>query len=226
MCLFCFCLHVFSIALHSYCCARLSCACVYLVTYRNSYRIQKFTAEGQFLSAVVTKGSGLLQFSCSAGIAFNTRNNKVYVVDNANHFVQVMNSDLTFSSTFGKQGSDKGQFSHPSGIACDSTGKVYVADTSNHRIQVFTAEGKFLRMFGKQGRGELVEPCYVAVDTDGVVYVSEFGSHRVSVFTSEGQFVTSFGRRGEGPGEFYFPRGLAVDNNGVCDRDNNRVQVF
>ena len=26
----CFCLHVFSIALHSYCCARLSCACVYL----------------------------------------------------------------------------------------------------------------------------------------------------------------------------------------------------
>ena len=31
VCLFCFCLHVFSIALHSYCCARLSCACVYLV---------------------------------------------------------------------------------------------------------------------------------------------------------------------------------------------------
>ena len=28
---FCFYLHVFSIALHSYCCARLSCACVYLV---------------------------------------------------------------------------------------------------------------------------------------------------------------------------------------------------
>ena len=33
VCLFCFCLHVFSIALHSYCCARLSCACVYLVVY-------------------------------------------------------------------------------------------------------------------------------------------------------------------------------------------------
>ena len=31
VCPFCFCLHVFSIALHSYCCARLSCACVYLV---------------------------------------------------------------------------------------------------------------------------------------------------------------------------------------------------
>ena len=32
VCPFCFCLHVFSIALHSYCCARLSCACVYLVS--------------------------------------------------------------------------------------------------------------------------------------------------------------------------------------------------
>ena len=60
-------------------------------------------------------------------------------------------------------------------------------------------------------------------------YVSDAGNHRVSVFTSEGQFVTSFGRKGVGPGEFKFPRGLAVDNNGVvdvCDSDNNRVQVF
>ena len=202
-----------------------------LVADSNNHRIQKFTAEGQFLSAVGTYGSGPLQFRYPIDIAFNTRNNKVYVAGNSNHHVQDMNSDLTFSISFGKEGSGKGQFSYPHGIACDSTGKVYVADTENHRIQVFTAKGKFLRMFERcgQGRGELTSPRSVAVDTSGMVYVGEFDNHRVSVFTSEGQFVTSFGRKGKGPGEFKFPRGLAVDNSGVvyvCDYGNNRVQVL
>ena len=200
-----------------------------LVADGNNSRIQKFTADGEFLAAVGAYGSGPLQFSYLTDIAFNTSNNKVYVVDN--HHVQILNSDLTFSSTFGKEGSGKGQFDRPWGITCDSTGKVYVADTLNHRIQVFTAEGKFFRMFGMcgQGRGELTSPHNAAVDASGMVYVSEGGNHRVSVFTSEGQFVTSFGRMGEGPVEFKYPHGLAVDNNGVvyvCDHDNNRVQVF
>ena len=194
-------------------------------------RIQKFTGEGQFLTAVGKEGSGPLQFICPTDIAFNTINNKVYVVNNGNHHIQVLNSDLTFSSIFGNLGSGKGQFSCPWGIACDSTGKVYVAETGNHRIQVFTAEGKFIRMFGRRGqdRGELAGPRYVAVDTSGMVYVSERDNDRVSVFTTEGQFVTSFGRKGAGPGEFVRPLGLAVDDNGVvyvCDCHNRRIQAF
>ncbi len=76
-----------------------------------------------------------------------------------------MNSDLTFSSSFGKNGSGEGQFHLPFDIACEKTGKVYVADRDNHRIQVFTAEGKFLRMFGRHGygRGELYCPISIAV---------------------------------------------------------------
>ena len=49
------------------------------------------------------------------------------------------------------------------------------------------------------------------------------------MFTYEGQFITSFGRKGEGPGEFYGPYGLAVDNCGVvyvCNCGNNRIQCF
>ena len=200
-----------------------------LVVDCDNHHIQKFTTESQFLTAVGTKGSGPLQFCYPLDIAFNTSNNKVYVADLANDRVQILNSDLTFSSTFGKQGRAKGQFNQPQGVACDSSGKVCVADTLNHRIQVFTAEGKFFRMFGRsgQGRGELGTPQFIAVDTGSMVYVSR--GHHVSVFTSEGKFVTSFGRKGEGPGEFICPRGLAVDNNGVvyvCDRDNNCVQVF
>jgi DNA-binding beta-propeller fold protein YncE len=181
--------------------------------------IQKITLEG---TLVATGDRWFYQLN---GITFNATNSKVYAIDTRSDCVVVLKSDLTISSSFGGRGSGRGQFNHPYDIACDSTGKVYVAD---NRIQVFTAEGKFLRMFGGQGL-ELDYPVGLAIDTnDDMVYVSEGDKHRVTVFTSEGQFVTSFGRKGKGPGEFMDPRGLAV-NCGVvyvCDRDNNRVQIF
>ncbi len=110
-----------------------------LVADSNNNRIQKFTSSGQFLKVT--------PFSSPDGIAFNSSNNKIYVADRGNHCVQVLNSDLTYSSTIGRQGSGNGEFSYPWGITCDSTGKVYVADSGNHRIQVFTAEGTFLMKF-------------------------------------------------------------------------------
>ena len=199
-----------------------------LVADYENHRIQKFTAEGQFLAAVGTNGDGPQQFVNPMDILCS--GNKVFVAEYINHRIQVLNSDLTFSSTFGKEGSGKGQFKFPQGIACDSTGNVYVADRDNHRIQVFTAEGKFLRMFGRRGqsKGELNRPIGIAVH-DGLLYVGEGGNGRVSVFTLEGQFVTSFGSKGTGPGQFQWPCGLAVDNSGVvyvCDYQNNNVQAF
>ena len=97
-------------------------------------RIQKFTSEGQFLISVCTKDNGPLhmQFFCPIDIAFNATTNKVCVLSRENHRVQILNSDLSFSSTFGKEGSGKGQFDTPNGIACDSTGNVYVADSNNY----------------------------------------------------------------------------------------------
>ena len=64
-----------------------------------------------------------------------------------------MNPDLTFSYSFGKEGSANGQFNEPHDIAIDSQGLVYVADTFNHRIQKFTSNGKFVAQFGSEGSG-------------------------------------------------------------------------
>ena len=187
-------------------------------------RIQKFTTKGRFLASV----SGPLRGK-PCGIAVNATNKKIYVTDRNNHHLQVLNSDLTFSNTFGKKGTGSGQFNDPRCIACDSTGNVYVVDHDNNRIQVFTADGKFLRMFGKYGQreGELGLPCGIAIDTSDMVYVSEKGNQRVSVFTSEGRCVTSFGRRVQG--KLKRPFGLAVDNSGVvyvCDQSSCCVQMF
>ena len=175
-----------------------------LVADRGNHRIQKFTNNGQFLASVSTKGTGSLQFNKLVDIAFNTHDKRVYVADAWNHRIQVLNSDLTFSSIIGgKHGSKSGEFSYPWGVTCDSTGNVYVAGSCTDRIQVFTESGKFLRKFGRRGKGEgqVYYPVGVAVDSRGMVFVSESKNHRISVFTTEGRFVRSFGQHGTKVGE-------------------------
>ena len=164
----------------------LKCS-ICLGTYTDPKLLQCF----HVYMSVDTRGNGQLQFWEPYDISFNSINNKVYVVDNCNHRIQVLNSNFTFWTTIGKHGSDKGQFHHPSAIACDSAGNVYVADSANHRVQVFTAKGKFLRMFGRchcgRNRGELHWPTGIALHPNtNMVYVSELYYNRVSVFTREG----------------------------------------
>jgi tripartite motif-containing protein 2/3/tripartite motif-containing protein 71 len=88
--------------------------------------------------------------------------------------------------------------------------------------------------FGKKGsgNGELDFPTsMISIDSEDVVYVTEYHNHRVSVFTCEGEFLRSFGTKGIGPGQFAYPRGIAVDKNGVgyvSDMNNNHLldQLF
>ena len=196
-----------------------------------SHTVTKFTANGDLLLKVGEKGSERLQFDTPIGIAYNKINGKLYVCDQMNHRVQVLNTDLTFHSSFGKHGSDKGNFIHPPGIAFDPAGNVYVADLNNHRIQVFTADGAFLRTFGTEGDGpgQLNRPLGVAVSATGVVFVTELDGHRISVYKTTGEFIHSFGKQGSKEGEFNQPAGIGIDNDAnviVTDRLNGRIQVF
>ena len=201
-----------------------------LVVDESNHRIQKFTSDGKFITAVGKRGNKPLEFITPVDVSIHPLNKKVYITECGNDRLQILNPDLTFSSSIGSLGGDNGQFSLPWDVACDSTGNVYVADSGNHRIQVFTAEGEYLRKFGKKGsgNGELNWPSSITIDSDNVVYVTEKNNHRVSVFTCEGKFLTSFGSKGSGPGQFDNPRGAAVDKNGVvCVSDySDRLQFF
>ena len=86
-----------------------------LVADFNNNRIQKFTAQGKFLTAV-----GGPDFP--RGIVFNASNSRIYVAENFKCRIQVLNSDLSYIGTIGKKGSGKGEFRYPRHLACDSTG--------------------------------------------------------------------------------------------------------
>ena len=201
-----------------------------LVTDICNNRIQKFTSDGRLIN-VVENNDGKLEIDSPRGIAIHPHNKKVYVVDNNNHRIQILNHDLTFSSSFGVLGSNDGQMQYPWDVTVNSEGNVYVADFYNHRIQVFTMDCQFLRKFGRYGKGngQMNYPTSICIDNEKMIYVTEEDNSRVSVFTFEGKFLTSFGSKGSGPGQFNSPRGIAVDNNGViyvCDSYNNRLQIF
>ena len=201
-----------------------------LVADYENHRIQQWSSTGKHLLTVGTHGSGPLQFHCPIGIAVHPHTRKVYVADSKNQRIQVLNSDLTYSSSFGREGSNNGEFNEPYDISTDREGNVYVADCDNHRIQVFTVDGVYLRQFGKEGKGggELNRPASIAIDS-GVVYVGEEANHRVSMFSTDGEFLKSFGTLGSGAVEFTRPMGLAVDKQGavyVSDTYNHRIQIF
>ena len=61
------------------------------------------------------------------------------------------------------------------------------------------------------------------------IVVTDFGNRRIQVFSSDGTYLRSFGTKGDTQGEFNYPAGIALDNNGhivVVDSNNHRVQIF
>ena len=119
-----------------------------LVAEWGNHRIQQFSSTGK---TVGTRGSGHLQFHCPVSFAVHPHTHKVYVADYWNHRIQVLNSDLTYSSSFGSEGSNNGEFYCPYDISTDRAGNLYVADYKNHRIQVFTVGGEY--SLGRREKG-------------------------------------------------------------------------
>ena len=195
----------------------------------DSNKIQKLTVDGKLIASISqrTCSSKLLEFNVPKGIDISPTNGHIYFIDCCNHRIQVLNPDLTFSHSFGREGSSEGQFNYPQFITVDNKGLVYVSDCGNHRIQVFTAEGKYKSQFGTfgSGPGELKYPTGLVI-YNNLLYVVERDNHRVSVFTTDGKFVSSF----EGyDKKFNYPLGITLDNEGylyICDYFNNRLVMY
>jgi uncharacterized protein (TIGR03663 family) len=142
--------------------------------------------------------------------------------------------DLAARKVFGDQGSERGEFQSPRGIALGPDGSVYVADAGNHRIQKFTADGELLDTWGGRSVAEeelgpprgFNEPWDVAVAPEGAadtgqsstVYVADTWNHRIQRLDDQGKPIAVWGFFGEfgpnngqaGQNAFYGPRGVAV----------------
>jgi DNA-binding beta-propeller fold protein YncE len=156
----------------------------------------------------------------------------IYLVDGVNSRVVVMNAEGSSKFTFGKYGTNPGEFAYPLGIDMTKQGRVFIADTGNHRIQVFNPDGSFLYMFPvKTSSGEKpADPVDVlAIERKNYLYVSDNDNHKIKVHTQNGSFVFEWGGFGEVRGQFRYPGMLAADQFNqvyVVDVLNTRIQKF
>ena len=175
-------------------------------------------------------GTGDDQFNSPVAMAFDTQD-RLYVTDELNHRVTIIDASGKFLHKWDAAGSGDGEFNGPAGIAVDREDHVYIVDQHNSRVQKFTTAGKYLGQWGELGSrpGQFNLPWGVTTDAAGDVYVADWRNDRVQKFSPEGQFMASFGESGTGDGQFHRPSAVAVDAQGyvyVADWGNERVQVF
>ena len=199
----------------------------------DDHRLQKLTPEGHCVISVGSSKTGKrpLQFDTPIGISVHPTTGQIFVADNCNHRIQVINGDFTYSHSIGSYGTAPGQLNNPWDVALDSVGNVYVTNVDNNCIDVFTSNGKYLRQFGSCCGGQLIinYPSSITIDTHNMVYAADGYNHCILVFTTDGMFIRRIGRQGSGEGEFNRPRGITVDTLGnlyVCDTYNNRVVIL
>ena len=134
------------------------------------------------------------------------------------------------------------------GCAFDRDDNFWVIGSEDGIVQKWTHDGtKLLLQIGKRGvcdtkdgkcigaglnagKTSLSRPGGVAIDPQtGDVYVADgYGNNRVVVFDRAGTFKRQWGTPGTGPNQFSLPH-CVVLNRGlvyVCDRPNDRIQVF
>jgi DNA-binding beta-propeller fold protein YncE len=107
---------------------------VYVADYGNS-RIQKFTANGTYVTMWGSFGSGDGQFIYPTNISIDPTGT-ILVADPYNNRIEEFTPDGVFVSAWGTSGQGPGQFGEPYGLAAFDA-YVFVADAGNSRIQKF-----------------------------------------------------------------------------------------
>jgi len=110
---------------------------VYVVDGGN-FRVEKFSADGKFLSTFGSIGRQSGQFSRPKELAVD-KNGNIYVVDAAFGNFQIFNSDEKLLLAVGSRSNllEPAKFSLPSGISVDEDGRVYMVDQYFRKVDVF-----------------------------------------------------------------------------------------
>jgi DNA-binding beta-propeller fold protein YncE len=155
---------------------------------------------------------------------------RVYVYTRGKHPLMIFDRDGNFTDSWGEN-----IIREAHGMFIDGENYIYCTDRGAHCVYKFNSQGKIMMTLGEYGKtgkdGEpFNKPTDVAVAPTGEVFVSDgYGNRRVHMYSSDGRLLLSWGTQGDQPGQFALPHSVRIDKYGnvwVCDRENNRIQIF
>ena len=175
-------------------------------------------------------------FSFPYSIAFDHKDCFTVAESDYAHIRRISKTGYVSTLNFHSRGSDYA-------VAHDTIGNLYIVDSSKHQILRVDTAGHVSTFAGSGTKGDRNGPGSVAqfsspkgitVDCQGNVYVADSSNHRIRKVTSKG-LVSTLAGNGEtgyrdGPGiaaQFYYPTGVAVDNQlnvFVVDTMNNSIR--
>jgi DNA-binding beta-propeller fold protein YncE len=195
---------------------------------------------GDFRLPEVTKGY-------PTGVSIGPDGN-VYIADTHEHRVLIVSATdaPALRGEFGTYGHGPGEMVYPTDVAflTDERGvivRMYVSEYGgNDRVNAFDASHTYLFSFGRPGNAADAEPQEIVFARPQSVavwraknelVVADAANHRLGRFTVDGALVRWLGKPGglpgTGPGEFSYPYGLAVLDDGtalVSEFGSSRVQ--
>jgi DNA-binding beta-propeller fold protein YncE len=183
------------------------------------FSMKMLTVAGRFVrSTTGVKGRALNEMNNPRDVCLTTSNEWVVVSDSGNHRLLVFDINTFHVQRSIGDGNDSSVTLHfPFGICCDEHDLVYVCDRGNHRIVVIDIHrDRLVRQWGRKGVhiGEFDAPDFLSC-RQNILAVSDFNNHRIQVFTLTGDVLFTFGKFGTGyAGEFQYPRGIAIDDEG------------
>ncbi len=195
-----------------------------------NHRIQKFTAEGKFLTmwGVFGQAETPDAFWGPRDVAVDAQG-RVFVSDTGNKRIVVFDADgqpITQAAA---------GFNEQVGIALDAAGRLFAADTWNQRVVVLeaAAEGIYTPVDEWPIQGwfgdSLDNKPYLAVLPDGRIALTDPEAYRVLVFSPEGEFQSAWGDEADTTIGLGLPVGIAADATGglwVADAATGRVLYF
>jgi sugar lactone lactonase YvrE len=198
---------------------------------RSSADVVAESEQSSLMRALTGTGFGVEALAKPYAIA--AYRGRILVSDSVERFVKVFDVARGRYYKIG-DGNGEGVLAKPLGLSVDAQGMVYVADATAKFVYAYDIDGRFQRKIA--GPGFFDRLTSVTVSPDGsLLYAVDIGGvnselHRVRVFNAlTGAHLFDIGRRGNGPGEFNFPRDVAIGTQGrlyVVDGGNFRVQVF
>ena len=134
-------------------------------------------------------GTGNGTFQTPNGIAVDSNNGDVYVIDAGNFRIQRFNAAGGYETQWGHQATDTDGFSSPFGATVDRDGSIYISDTQVNRVTKFSRHNQSLAGFAGgslgPGDGTFLSPTGIAVAPDFTTYVVDSANHRIRVFKQE-----------------------------------------